>query len=706
MKFSPRDLLEQPVTSDELLALSVPLEQVGQLAAAINSNLSHRTPELRWHSIASQVLTPSLPFELHTWLFHSVYFDGEHPTENPIAWLPSDSEMGDSNVARLMQLVGANDYSALHHWTADNRADYWNLVVKELGIRFSSEEAPTLLDQNDPNSWLPAKRFNIAESCFLAESEKIAVVSQDENGNTRQITYGELETLANRVANGLLEAGFAPGDRIGMMLTMSIESVAAYLGTIIAGCVPVSIAESFASPEIAIRMNVARARAIITNDVIKRAGKQLPSYEKWKATDADAFAIVIPSRAEPAVDLQDQDVLWCDFLSSNSSFEVLRRTANSELNVLFSSGTMGEPKAIPWTHSTPLKCAADGRFHQNIHEESIVAWPTSLGWMMGPWLIFASLLNRATIALFEGAPNTEGFCHFVQDTRVTMLGVIPSLVRAWRNSGCISGLDWSSIEVFSSTGECSDPEDMLYLMSRGGYRPVIEYCGGTEIGGGYIASTLVQPNRPSCFSTPALGMDFVLLNEENPAEQGEVFLHGPSIGLSQTLLNADHEEVYFQGTPRLNGYGRLRRHGDALERLPDGSYRAVGRSDDAMNLGGIKVSAVEIERCLNQLPGVLETAAIATQDAQPSSLVVYAVLDSKDSSSKSDDASFSSDSKSLDVNADLKSSMQKIISQQLNPLFRIGRVVVLDSLPRTASNKIMRRKLRTLASDASGIDNN
>jgi acetyl-CoA synthetase len=97
--------------------------------------------------------------------------------------------------------------------------------------------------------------------------------------------------------------------------------------------------------------------------------------------------------------------------------------------------------------------AVDAWAIQDLHPGSVIAWPSSLGWMMGPWLIFAALLNRATLAVFDGTPTQRGFGVFVQNARVTMLGVIPSIVRAWRDSGCMEGLDWSAIRSFSSSGE-------------------------------------------------------------------------------------------------------------------------------------------------------------------------------------------------------------------------------------------------------------
>jgi acetyl-CoA synthetase len=300
--------------------------------------------------------------------------------------------------------------------------------------------------------------------------------------------------------------------------------------------------------------------------------------------------------------------------------------------------------------------------------------------MMGPWLVYASLMNRGTMALYYDAPTGRDFGRFVQDAEVTMLGVVPSLVKSWR-SGCMHGLDWSRLKAFSSTGECSNPDDMLFLMSLAGYKPVIEYCGGTEIGGAYITSTLVQPNVPSLFSTPAFGLNLTILDEHSKAaDEGEVFLEPPFIGLSTELLNQDHHQAYYHAVPKGPNGEVLRRHGDAFERLANGYYRAQGRVDDTMNLGGIKASSAEIERVLNRVTGVDESAAIAVPPpgGGPSLLVIYAVR-----SGETD----------LDQQT-LHSAMQATLKAQLNPLFKIHDLVTVRALPRTASNKVMRRLLR------------
>jgi acetyl-CoA synthetase len=303
--------------------------------------------------------------------------------------------------------------------------------------------------------------------------------------------------------------------------------------------------------------------------------------------------------------------------------------------------------------------------------------------MMGPWLIYASLLNDAAMALYEGGPGGFGFTHFVEDARVTMLGLVPSLVRAWRSTGATNRADWSRVRVFSSTGEPSNREDYLWLMSRNQYRaPVIEYLGGTEIGGGHITGTVVQPASPSTFTTPSLGLDFVLLDDRGgevaEGGMGELFLVPPSIGLSQALLNRDHHEVYYAGCPAGPRGEVLRRHGDEFTRLHRGFWRAQGRTDDTMNLGGIKVASLELEQVMDGHEAVYETAAVAVQPGGEGAerLVVFAVV-----------------RRDID-RLQLKKELAALLARDLNPLFKVGDLVLVDALPRTASNKLMRRELR------------
>jgi acetyl-CoA synthetase len=604
--------------------------------------------------------------------------------EGPLpVWLPDPADAAASNVGRLMAERGIAEYHDLHAWSARDRAGFWEAAVRRLGVHWRREPRATLdLDGGaaDPR-WFPGASLNVAESCLRGPDDRVALIERREGEEgLRRTTLGDLRRRVFAFARGLGAAGLRPGDAVALYMPFHGDCVAAYLGVVAAGVRVVSVADSLPPKELARRLEIGNVRLVIASSRYRRAGKEVDLYAKVREAGAPR-TVVLSEGPSPA--LRPGDLHGDAFLGAETPVPFAAADPYDVTNVLFSSGTTGTPKAIPWTHLTPLKAAADGHFHHDLRPGDVVAWPTNIGWMMGPWVIYASLLNGAAMALFEGAPGGREFCRFVGDAGVTMLGVVPSLVRAWRDSGAAEGADWSRVRVCSSTGEASHREDYLWLMARNRYRtPVIEYCGGTEIGGGHITGTVVQPASPATFTTPALGLDFVVLDAAGrpvgEGETGEIYLVPPSLGLSQTLLNADHHAVYHEGCPRGPDGEVLRRHGDAVERLARGFWRAHGRADDTMNLGGIKVSSLEIERVVDGHEAVHTSAAVAVQPGGEGvdRLVLFVVP------------------RGAPDPARLRADLQARIAAELNPLFRIHDVVVSPDLPRTASNKLMRRELR------------
>ena len=595
------------------------------------------------------------------------------------AWTPNKDCIEQSNIFKMMQKHGFNNYIDFWKWSVQYKNDFWSETIDNLDIKLSKPFS-TILDLSkgvEEPQWLKGAQLNIVDSCFQNDDEATAIIFQKEGGKIQKVSQKNLEELVHKIANSFRNFDVNKGDSIAIDMAMTVEAVAIYLAAIKAGITVVTIADSFTSNEIAIRLKITKPKLVFTQNVLLRAGKILPLYSK--VLKANAPQTVVINVTDENIKLRVDDIFWDFFLSDNTSFKSVPQHPDDIITILFSSGTTGEPKAIPWTHTTPIKSASDGYYHHNIQKNDVVCWPTNLGWMMGPWLIFATLINKGTIALYYGAPLNRAFGEFVQDAKVNMLGIVPSIVKHWKKTQCNENLDWNAIKCFSSTGEASNPSEMEYLMLLANNKPVIEYCGGTEIGGGYVTSTLVQPNIASTFSTQALGGEFVLLDDENkPSDKGELFLIPPIMGLSNSLLNRNHHEVYFKDTPSYKGQ-KLRRHGDQLQRLENGYYKAQGRVDDAMNLGGIKVSSVQIEMLLTTLNFIKESAAIAVSPVGggASLLVIYYV---------ENDSELSKEER-------LKATNQ-LIKTDLNPLFKVTEMIEIEALPRTASGKVMRRKLR------------
>ena len=299
--------------------------------------------------------------------------------------------------------------------------------------------------------------------------------------------------------------------------------------------------------------------------------------------------------------------------------------------------------------------------------------------------------------------------------------------------------------------QASNAEDAHWLMSRAGYKPVMEYCGGTEVAGAFCGGTLLHPCVPAAFATCTLGFELLLLSEGGGGEprsmararacgRGEVAVRAPALGASQTLLNRDHYEVYYSAMPTVavaRGVRMpLRRHGDEFEVMAGlGYYRAHGRTDDTMNLGGIKVRDVlccadsappshvcclpaRVAWCLEPVPGLAVARKEDQRDCVPTVNLFAVQVGSVELervcvehvACVDQAAAISAPEKGggperlhlflvlgglcvADAGG-LAAECQDALRKHLNPLFRVQQVHVCDALPRNASNKVMRRLLR------------
>ncbi|KAL3719821.1 hypothetical protein ACJRO7_004752 [Eucalyptus globulus] len=661
-------------------------------------------PREVWRELASTgALKPSHPHRVHQLVYYSVYSGWDASARGPpLYWFPSLSQSKQTNLGRLMEshgrkLLGSSykdpitSFSLFQKFSVEHPDVYWSIALNELSLSFHRPQPR--------GTWLPGAVFNIAECCLLPSQQQrrgddsIALVWRDEgydHMNVNRMTLKELREQVMLVANAL-DVTFSKGDAIAIDMPMTVHAVIIYLAIVLGGFVVVSIADSFSSKEDASRLHISKAKGIFTQDFIQRGGRKFPLYSR--VVEANPVkAIVLPVAGDSVgVKLREQDMSWKAFLSQvdhvprRHYYPAFYQSTDSVTNILFSSGRTGEPKAIPWTQLSPIRCSADSWAYINIQAGDVFCWPTNLGWVVGPIVLYSCFLAGATLALYHGSPLGRDFGKFVQDAGVTILGIVPSLVKPWKSTQCMEGLEWTKIR-FSFFFSSNWSHDHQSLSSKSFYSPIIEFCGGTELASSYIQGNHLQPQAFGAFSNASMTTGFVILDDHGaprPDDQpcvGEVGLFPVYMGATNRLLNADHEEVYFKGMPTYKG-AQLRRHGDIIKRIVGGYYIVQGRADDTMNLGAIKTSSVEIERvCDREDESILETAAISLRPPTggPEQLVVLVVLKKGCKAEPND----------------LKMKFLKAIQRNLNPLFKVSSVKIVVEFPRTASNKPLRRVLR------------
>ena len=342
-----------------------------------------------------ELLRPAHEFPLHLAVYERCYGSNASTRLDGPAWLPTRDEIRRANVMTFARELGLGDYLSLYGWSVEHRERYWQQAIEPLGIRLRQPYA-RIVDAADPTrpQWLPGSKLNMIDSCFQAEPGAAAIVEWVGDGNPPRIwTYDDLGRLTARVANGLAPAGVAPGDAVGLVMPMTPHSVATYLGVIAAGGVVVSVADSFSAEEIALRLRLGGVKRVFTQDFVEWGDKRLPLYKKVVAAAAAVGATVVVASAtgerKPTA-LRPGDAHFESFLASDERLTSVTRDPQDAINVLFSSGTTGEPKAIPWTTPRRSSARADAHFSPGPASRRRRCWPTNLGWMMGPWLIFAS----------------------------------------------------------------------------------------------------------------------------------------------------------------------------------------------------------------------------------------------------------------------------------------------------------------------------
>ena len=197
-------------------------------------------------------------------------------------WKPSIEFIEQSNIFKMMQEHGFENYEDFWKWSVTQKEIFWEETIQNLGIKLALNYTSILdISKGVENAqWLKNAKLNIVDSCFQNEDDSIAVIFQEEGKKLQKVTQKELLSLVNQIANGLIELGLKTGDRIAIDMPMTLEAVAIYLAGIKAGMPIVTVADSFTPNEISIRLVITKPKVIFTQDVLKRANKELPLYSK------------------------------------------------------------------------------------------------------------------------------------------------------------------------------------------------------------------------------------------------------------------------------------------------------------------------------------------------------------------------------------------------------------------------------------------
>ena len=619
-------------------------------------------------------------------------------------WNPTAEHLERANVLRLARRHGIESIDELRRRSTADVSWYWDAAVQDLGIPFATPYEAVLDTSQGIQfpEWFVGGTFNAVNACidrWLAGSaQRPAIVHEREDGAVTTLTYAELAEQVGRVAAGLIELGVGEGDAVAIYMPMVPEAVIACYAAVGIGAIIVPLFSGFAAPAIASRLNDAEVTAVVVADGTVRRGRTVGmSGELSKAlADTPSVRSVITVQnvgadVDLGVDGRDVTVTeWASLVADGKPGHVFRPFPAMQTMMLgYTSGTTGKPKGAVHTHAGfTIKVATEVAYSFDISEGDLFCWITDMGWVMGPLAAFGTHANGATLVLYEGSPDvpdTARLWDLVARHRVTMLGVSPTLIRALKSTPLeqISRYDLGSVRVLGSTGEPWDPDSYDWLAAEvfGGRVPVINFSGGTEVGGSFLAPYPVEP-IPSCsLGGPSLGMDVDVVSDDGTPLRGaigELVCRQPWPAMTRGVWR-DRERYLESYWSTFEG---MWCHGDFALVDDDGRWYILGRSDDVMNVAGKRLAPAEVESVLTTHPAVAEAAAVGIPDPKKGETVwaFWVPRAGADTESVSDE-------------------LRRLVADGLGKPFAPSQVWIVDALPKTRSAKILRRAIRAAATD-------
>jgi acetyl-CoA synthetase len=614
-----------------------------------------------------------------------------------IVWRPTAEHISNSNLKRFMDRHGLPSFDALLQRSTSDIGWFWAAVLEDLDIRFYTPYSRIVDLSRGPAwpEWCSGGVMNIVHNCLDKRAgtpvdERIALRWEGEEGSVRVLTYAQLRRQVNQAANALRELGLAKGDAIGVFMPMTPEIVVAMLAIAKIGGIFLPLFSGFGAQAIASRLADADAKALLTADGTYRRGQvvSMKATADIAAAQAPTLKHVIVLRRTGGEVPWDsaRDDWWHDLVERQSDAAETERTrAEDPLMIIYTSGTTGKPKGALHTHcGFPIKSAQDMLHGLDLHPDETLYWITDMGWMMGPWLVFGTLLIGATMMLYDGAPDYPGpdrTWALIEKHRITALGISPTLVRALIRFGeePVKQHDLSSLRKFGSTGEPWNPDPWLWLFNvvGGGKLPIINYSGGTEISGGIVMGNVVLPLKPCAFSAPLPGMAADVVDDQGRSvrgQVGELVIRQPWIGMTRGFWRDPQRyfEAYWSRFPDVWV------HGDWAAVDGDGLWYILGRSDDTIKVAGKRLGPAEVESILVAHPAVNEAAAIGVPDPLKGQAVVcFCVLKPGHAPGEA-----------------LREELIERVARELGKPLAPREVRFVRDLPKTRNAKVMRRVIR------------
>ncbi|WP_018180220.1 acetate--CoA ligase [Jongsikchunia kroppenstedtii] len=615
----------------------------------------------------------------------------------PSAYPPPADFAAHANATPALQ--DAADADRLGFWADQARRLHWHKDFDEVldwsGAPFAK--------------WFVGGRLNVAYNCVdrhveAGNGDRVAIHWVGEPGDSRDITYSQLQTEVCCAANYFSSLGLVAGDRVAIYMPMVPEALITMLACARLGLTHSVVFAGFSSTALRSRVDDAEAKLVVTTDGQYRRGEPVPLKANVDVAlgSGDEAAqsvqkVLVVQRTGIDIDWVDgRDVWWHETVAESADFHVPEAfDSEHPLFLLYTSGTTGKPKGIIHTSGGYLTQTSYTFHYVFDHKpETDVFWcGADIGWVTGhSYLVYGPLSNGATEIVYEGTPNSPNeHRHFevIEKYGVTTYYIAPTLIRTFMKWGreIPDAHDLSSLRLLGSVGEPINPEAWRWYREVIGRNncPIVDTWWQTETGA-IMVSPLpgITATKPGSAMAPLPGISAKIVDMAgNPVpdgEQGYLVLDEPWPSMLRGIWGDEQRyiDTYWSKFAKEGWYFA----GDGARYDEDHALWVLGRIDDVMNVSGHRISTSEVESALVGHHAVAEAAVIgATDETTGQAIVAFVIL-------RSD---------ATDTGAQLIDELKAQVSIDISPIAKPREINVVPELPKTRSGKIMRRLLRDVA---------
>jgi propionyl-CoA synthetase len=602
----------------------------------------------------------------------------------------------------------ANPYEIAHKQSIEDPDGFWGAAAED--CYWYKKWDKVLDDSNKPfYRWFSGGEMNTCYNMLdyhieNGRGEQDAIIYDSPVTDTiKKYTYSQLRDEVARFAGVLAAQGVVKGDRALIYMPMIPEAVIVMLACARIGAVHSVVFGGFAANELAVRINDAKPRLIVSASCgieVARVIAYKPLLDQ--AIDMAGFkpdhCIIKQRPKEKAAMIVGRDLDWDEVMAAAEPHDCVPVAATDPLYILYTSGTTGVPKGVVRDnggHMVALKWTMGAIYNVDAGD---VYWAASdVGWVVGhSYIVYGPLLKGCTTILFEGkpvgTPDAGVFWRVISEHNVKVMFTAPTAFRAIKREDpraeLMKNYDLSNFKALFLAGERLDPDTLKWAENSLNI-PVIDHWWQTETGWAIAGNCLGLHHFPIKEGSPtkaAPGWNLQVVDENTqPVASGEIGALVAKLplppGTLPTLWNNDQGflAAYLEEFP---GYYKT---ADAGFIDDEGYVFVMSRTDDIINVAGHRLSTGAMEEILCDHPDVAECAVLGVEDKLKGQVPVgFMVLNA---------------GVSRDSNEIIRETIQ-MVRERIGPVASFKTATVVKRLPKTRSGKILRGTIQKIADNA------